>query len=345
MVYSLSEIAERLEGRMIGTDVQIRGAASLSEAQPGDLAFMESMKYLPDAERSAASALLIPPDVSVNGKSAIQVRNPRLAFATVLSLFDQPPSFEPSVHPTAILEEGVQVHPTATVMAYAYLGARTVVEAGAVLYPMAYLGADVTIGEGTTLFPHVTLYDRVTVGKRVRIHSGTVLGADGFGYDFVEGRHLKVPHIGSVLIEDDVEIGANSTIDRAKTGVTRIGPGTKIDNLVQVGHNVQIGANCIIVAQVGLAGSSQLEDYVFIGGQAAVKEHIRLGRGAILTAKAGVINDVPPGETVSGLPARPHKQWLKTKAAVQKLPDLLIKMKEMEQRIKDLEEKQANSEN
>ena len=343
MNYLLSQLAELLEGQVVGDDVEIRGVASLSEAAPGDLAFMESPKLLRQAERSAASALLVPPDVAVPDKPHIRVPNPRIAFAGALSLFSTDRPIKPSIHPTAVVGEGAQIAPSATVMAYAVIGARSVIGEGAVIHPLVHIGEDVSVGAESILFPQVTLYDQVSLGARVRVHSGTVIGADGFGYERANGRYLKVPHIGTVVVEDDVEIGANCTIDRAKTGATRVGRGTKIDNLVQIAHNVRIGANCVIVAQVGLCGSVRLEDYVMAGGQAAVSEHHVIGKGARLGARAGVISDVPAGEVYSGFPARPHKQWLKSKAAVQKLPESLQRLREMERRIEELERKLAAS--
>jgi len=339
MAYLLSQLAEFLDGRVVGDDIEINGIASLDEAAPGDLAFMENARMLPYAERSAASALLVPADITVPGKSTIQVSNPRIAFAGALSLFSPDRPIEPSIHPTAIIGEGAQVAPTATVMAHAVVGARSVIGEGAVVYPLAYVGDEVVLGSDTLLFPNVTVYDRVTIGSRVRIHSGAVVGADGFGYERENGRHLKVPHIGTVVIEDDVEVGACCTIDRAKTGATRIGRGTKIDNLVQIAHNCQIGANCIIVAQVGLCGSVRMGDYVVVAGQSAVGEHRVVGSGARLGGRAGVLTDVPDGETYSGFPARPHMQWLKTQAALQKMPEALNRMREMERRIEELERK------
>jgi UDP-3-O-[3-hydroxymyristoyl] glucosamine N-acyltransferase len=337
MPYRVSQLAHLLDGLAVGDDLEIVGVATLTDAAPGDLAFMENARFLPLAERSAASALLVPPNVTVPGKSSIQVPNPRIAFAGALSLFSVERPSEPFVHPTAVIGEGAVLSPSATVMAYSVIGAGTEIGDGAVIHPLVHVGANVRIGADSILFPQVTLYDRVTIGRRVRIHSGTVIGADGFGYERADGGHMKVPHIGQVILEDDVEIGANCTVDRAKTGATRIGRGTKVDNLVQIAHNVQIGENCLIVAQVGLCGSVKIEDNVVIGGQAAVTEHQVVGRGSIIGARAGVTTDVPSGEVMMGFPARPRRHWLKTNAAAQKLPDTLKKMKEMERRIEELE--------
>jgi UDP-3-O-[3-hydroxymyristoyl] glucosamine N-acyltransferase len=341
MAYLLSHIAELLGGRHVGDDVEITGLATLVEAEAGDLAFLESTKYLPQARDSGASALLVPPDLEVADRPAVLVPNPRIAFAHALSLFNGHAPPEPSVHPTAVLEDGATVSPTAAVMAFSFVGKDSVIGDRAVIHPLVHVGRGVTVGADTVLYPHVTVYDRVTLGERVRVHSGSVLGADGFGYEVENGEHLKVPHIGTVVIEDDVEIGALCAVDRAKTGATRIGRGSKIDNLVQIGHNVRIGEHCLIVAQVGLGGSVELGDYVALAGQAGVADHNSIGKGARVGAKSGVISDVSPGEVVAGFPARPHKQWLRTKAAQNRVPDLLVQVREMEQRIRDLEAKLA----
>ncbi len=341
MALLLSSIAELVGGSLIGPDTEVRGVATLADAGPGDLGFVDDPRFLSDAEASRATALLVHEGVEAPGKAVVQVKRPRLAFAAVLRLFETPRALRPGIHATALVEEGASVDPSASVGAYAFVGAGAAVGANVALHPYAYLGAHVTVGEGSEIYPHAVLYEGVTLGRRVTVHSGAVIGSDGFGYDFVDGRHVKIPHVGSVRIEDDVEIGANTTIDRAKTGLTRIGTGSKIDNLVQIGHNVQVGDHCVIVAQVGLCGSCQLEEYVVVGGQAAVAEHHRIGRGATLAARAGAAGDVAAGETVSGMPTRPHKQWLRTQAALQRLPDALRRLNELERRLAALESPKA----
>ena len=340
MPFMLSQLAELLEGCLDGDDVEIRGLASLTEADVGDLAFLESPKHLPRARETGASALILPPGMEApGGRPAIRVAKPRIAFSRALALFSangHPPS-EPFVHPTAVVGEGARVSPTATLMAHAVVGAGAVIGDGAVIHPHVHVGRDARIGAETVLYPNVTLYDRVELGERVRIHAGAVIGSDGFGYDLVNGRHVKVPHIGTVIVGDDVEIGAGTTVDRAKTGATRIGRGTKIDNLVQIGHNVQIGEHCIIIALAGLSGSVEVGDYAVLGGQVGVADHRKIGKGAMAAAQTGIISDVAPGEVVSGTPARPHRQHLKVAAASQKLPGMLDEMRGMERRMRELE--------
>ncbi|MBW3625005.1 MAG: UDP-3-O-(3-hydroxymyristoyl)glucosamine N-acyltransferase [Armatimonadetes bacterium] len=342
MSYLLSQLAEMLDGHLVGDDVEITGLAALSDAVPGDLSFLDSPKYLRQAETTAASALLVPPGVEVPGRSAVQVEKPRIAFARTLSLFNGHAPPAPFVHPTAVIEEGASVSPSATLMAYAYVGANSVIGEGALLHPFVHVGQNVKVGPGSVLFSHVTLYDRVRVGERVRLHSGVVIGADGFGYERENGRHLKVPHIGTVIVEDDVEIGANSCVDRAKTGATRIGRGTKIDNLVHVGHNVKIGERCIILALAGLSGSVEFEDDVILGGQVGVRDHMKIGRGAKVASQSGVMAHVPAGATMTGTPAIPHPQWLKMTVASPRLPEMLHQMRKMERRIQELEAKLAD---
>jgi len=337
MPFTLRQLADLLNASPIGEDVEITGLAGLEDAKAGDLVFVESPNWLPHAERSLASAVIVPEGVRVNGKPCLQVRNPRRAFTDALSLFSPSRDLSPHVHPTVVIGEGCRISPTATVMAYTVLGDGVTVADGAVIHPHVYVGDGCVVGEDCVLFPHVTLRERVTLGRRVRVHSGAVLGSDGFGYVQDGGRHMKVPHLGGVVVEDDVEIGACTCVDRAKTGVTRIGEGTKIDNLVQIAHNCQIGKNCIIIGQVGLCGSVKIEDNVVVAGQAGIHGHRTIGEGAVVAAQAGVIGDVPPGVTVSGYPARPHASQMRVYAAEQHLPELMQRVKALEERIRELE--------
>jgi UDP-3-O-[3-hydroxymyristoyl] glucosamine N-acyltransferase len=259
---------------------------------------------------------------------SIHVADPRLALAVLLEMFGPEPEHPRGVHPTAAIAASAQLDRDVAIAAYAVIGDRARVGAETVVYPHAYVGPDAIVGSRCVLHPRVVVGERVHIGDRVVLHAGAVLGADGFG--FVPGRdgHRKIPQVGTVVVGDDVEIGANTTVDRATLGETRIGEGTKIDNLVQVAHNVHIGRRCLIAAQVGIAGSSVIEDGVMLAGQVGVSDHVRIGAGAVVLAGAGVLKDVPPGVTVSGFPARPHREELQQQAMRRRLPELMRLLRE-----------------
>lgn len=319
------EIAELVGGRLIGEpEREIMGVASLATATEREIAFVESEGHRPQAERSRAGCLIVPEGFHLSGRTLIEVAHPRRAFADVILLFHPRPRPMPGVHPTAILGEGVilgeevSIGPYAVLEREARIGARTVIGAG------VYIGARVEIGEDTLIHPHVTIYPDVRIGARVTIHSGSIIGSDGFGYFLVEGRYRKFPQVGSVIIEDDVEIGAGVCIDRGTLGATRIGRGVKIDNLVQIAHNVTIEEDTVIAAQTGIAGSSHVERGVQIGGQVGIADHVRIGRGAIIGAQAGVPSGkhIRAGEFVWGTPARPMREFKEQYAHLSRLPHL-----------------------
>jgi UDP-3-O-[3-hydroxymyristoyl] glucosamine N-acyltransferase len=266
-------------------------------------------------------------------KPLLRVESPRQAFLKVLEMFAPEPH-----HPEGIDLNAV-ISPEADIADDVAIGAGCVIEAGArigqgsVLYPLCYIGRDVRIGEQCVLYPNVTVMHGVQLGNRVIVHSGSVIGADGFGYVTVDGVHRKVPHIGTVEIGDDVEIGANVCIDRAKTGATRIGSGTKIDNLVHIGHNVQIGENCLLVAQVGIAGSARIGRYVVLAGQVGVADHVHIGEGAIVAAQSGVAGNLQGGQRYFGSPAREHGKQLRLMAYTSRLPELFERVKELERKL------------
>ncbi|MCS6777437.1 MAG: UDP-3-O-(3-hydroxymyristoyl)glucosamine N-acyltransferase [Chloroherpetonaceae bacterium] len=344
--WTLQEIAAITRGQIHGDSATpITGVASIAEAAPGDLVFAESARYLTEALRSPAAAILTAPEVPVAveeiHKPLILVDNPRLAFLQVLEALAPPPRYPASIHPTAVLGDhcqigaGSHIGPHVTIGARATLGDRVVVLSG------AHIGDECVIGDDTIIHPNVVLYPGVTVGKRCLLHAGCVIGADGFGFIPVGETLRKVPQQGTVIIDDDVEIGASTCIDRAKTGATRIGPGTKIDNLVHVGHNVHIGASCIIIAQVGIAGSVEIGNGVILAGQAGIKDHVKIGDGARIAAQGGVFGDVPPGATYSGYPARPHAQKLREHAATAQLPEYLRRIRALEQKVEELLRRQS----
>ncbi|MEI6914319.1 MAG: UDP-3-O-(3-hydroxymyristoyl)glucosamine N-acyltransferase [Armatimonadota bacterium] len=338
MTVNLQQIADLVSGKVYGDPGTIvNGVSSIPEAGPGDLVFAESDRLLRDAEGSAAAAVLTNTKVQHTDKPAVAVDDPRTAFAVVLELF------APKLNVKAGIDDTARVAPTATVGDNAsigfncYIGQDVSIGQGALILPFCYIGDGVRIGDGCILHPHVTIYPTCIVGNRVIIHSGAVIGADGFGFNQIDGKHQKIPHIGSVFIDDDVEIGANVTIDRSCTGLTEIGAGTKIDNLVHVAHNCKVGKNCIIVAQVGISGSVTLEDYVVLAGQVGVKDHVTIGAGAQVAAKAGIIANVPRGAKIAGFPAKAYGDQMRIWASLPKLPDITKQLQALEIRMAELE--------
>lgn len=341
MPFTIAEIARHLDGEVTGdSSIVLQGFAPADRAQPGDLTFAENEVFFARAEQSAASAIIVDTPVT-SQKPLIRVPSARIAFAKVLPLFFPEPSFAPGVHATAV------VAPTAKVDATAHIGPQCVVSEGAVIGPRSvllgqvFVGPQCVIGADAVLFPQVTLYPRTELGDRVRIHAGTVIGSDGFGYVQDGGVHRKVPQIGNVIIRDDVEIGANVTVDRGALGPTVIGKGTKIDNLVQIAHNVNIGEHCIVVAQVGISGSTRLGNYVVLAGQVGVAGHLKLGNRVTVAAQSGVMNNIPDGEKWFGSPAQPDRQTKRLLIAMQQLPDLLKRVNELEKKVAVVE-KPAN---
>jgi len=334
MPFTAAQIAQQLGGEVIGDgSITLTGFAPATSAKAGNLTFAENAEYFTAADQSAASAILVAEAFGASQKVLIKVPNARVAFAKVLPLFFPEPAFAVGIHPTAV------VSPSAKVDATAHIGPHCVVEEAAeigprvVLESQIHIGEHCRLGEETHLFPNVSIYPNTQIGKRVRIHAGTVVGSDGFGYVFDQGRHLKVPQIGQVIIQDDVEIGANVTIDRGALGPTVIGRGTKIDNLVQIAHNVTIGEHSIIVAQVGVAGSSKLGSYVVLAGQVGIAGHLTIGNQVTVAAQSGVMHDIPDGQKWLGSPAQPDKQTKRQLIAITQLPELIRRVRELEKRL------------
>lgn len=341
MGLTVAEIAKRLGVAFEGDGArEVTGLAGIREAGPADISFVANPRYAADAAGTAAAALIVPRDWSRNTSAGaiLRVGEPDKAFSQVAEWFAPPPIVPvPGVHPTAIiapdarLGKGVSVGPYCVVEPGAQVGEDTTISAG------CYLGHGSSIGRKSRLYPHVSLRERVTLGDRVIVHNGTVIGSDGFGYTVdPQGVRHKIPQIGTVIVGDDVEIGANVTIDRARFGVTRIGNGVKIDNLVQVAHNVVIGDHAVIVAQAGIAGSSQVGAHAILAGQAGVAGHLVVGEWAVVGAQAGVTKDVPPKAFVSGYPAAPHDKAAKLHAHIARLPQLKDKVDELQKRIEKL---------
>lgn len=331
MPLTAAEIAKHLGGEVVGDPALVlKGFAPADRAQLGDLTFAENESYFARAEQSAAAAVIVDGPFSSSRKVLIRVPSARIAFAKVLPLFFPEPPFPPGVHSSAVISSTAIVDPTAHVGPFCVLGEGVRIGARSVLQGCNFIGSHCVLGEEVRLFPNVTLYPSSELGNRVRIHSGTVVGSDGFGYVQDGGVHRKVPQIGSVMIRDDVEIGANVTIDRGALGPTIIGRGTKIDNLVQIAHNVTIGEHCLVVSQAGIAGSSKLGNYVVLAGQVGIAGHLKIGNHVSVAAQSGVMRSIPDGEKWLWSPAQPDRQAKRQMIALQQLPDLLRRFNELE---------------
>jgi UDP-3-O-[3-hydroxymyristoyl] glucosamine N-acyltransferase len=334
MSFTAADIARQLSGEIRGDgSLVLTGFAPADGARAGDLTFAENEIYFQRAEASAASAILVAGDFSSERKTLIRVANARIAFAKVLPLFFPDPVFAAGIHPSAVVAASAKIDPTAHVGPHCVIGEAARIGARAVLQGGNHIGANSQLGEDANLFPNVVLYPRTQIGRRVRIHSGAVIGSDGYGYVFDQGIHRKVPQIGNVIIGDDVEIGAGVTIDRGALGPTTIGKGTKIDNLVQIAHNVAIGEHSLIVAQVGIAGSTKLGNYVILGGQVGVAGHLKIGNQVTIGAQSGVKDDIPDGSKMLGSPAISDKMAKRQYIAVQQLPELIRRVRELEKKL------------
>jgi UDP-3-O-[3-hydroxymyristoyl] glucosamine N-acyltransferase len=338
----LSEIASRLGLTLQGADMEISGVNTLADATDSELSFLANPKYAPQLETTKAGAVIVNADQAQDVLSCLISINPYLDFARCVQLFAKPQGCFSGVSELAFVHEEAVVDARAAIAPFAYIGRGTRVEAGVRIFAGSYVGEDCVIGEDTTIYPNCSLMAGTVVGKRVILHAGTVLGSDGFGFAQAASGMTKFPQIGRTVIEDDVEIGANTTIDRAALGETRVGQGTKIDNLVQLGHNVRVGRNCIIVSQVGIAGSTSLGDGVILAGQVGVAGHIHLGDGCRIGAKSGVGKDVPPKTDLSGIPVMPHGSFLRASAIIPKLPEMKRRLSKLEKELAALREELAN---
>jgi UDP-3-O-[3-hydroxymyristoyl] glucosamine N-acyltransferase len=333
--FTAAEVASQIGGVVRGDgSVQLTGFAPAAAARAGDLTFAENETFFERAEQSAASAILVDGNGKTSSKTLIQVPQARIGFAKALTLFFPEPEFVGGIHPTAVVDASAQVDPTAHIGPQCVVGARAKIGPRVVLYSLVSIGANVSIGAETRLFPQTTIYHGVEIGARVRIHAGTVIGSDGFGYIFDSGFHRKIPQVGTVIIRDDVEIGAGVCIDRGALGATEIGKGAKIDNLVQIAHNVVIGEHCIVVAQTGIAGSSKVGNYSVIAGQVGIAGHLKIGSGVTIAAQSGVMHDIPDGQKWFGTPAQPDREMKRQLLAMQKLPELLRRVAELEKAAK-----------
>lgn len=334
-----SEIAEFVGAqRLLGTTSTVIGdIASLSSARAGDLSFLGNTKYRAQVPATAASAVLLPLDYDGQPKENqvfIFVENPSVALAKLCARIEQSlwPKPAPGVHPSAVVAAGAEVQESAYVGPLCVVEAGAKVGAGTVLQASVFLGADAIVGANCWIMPGCVVAAGCTLGDRVRLQPGVIVGADGFGYEFVKGRHEKLPQIGTVIIGNDVEIGANSTLDRARFSRTEVGEGTKIDNLVQIAHNVVIGKHVILCSQVGISGSTKVEDYVILGGQVGVGGHITIGKGAKAGGQTGISFDIEPGSYVNGTPAIPYMLERRLQILHQRLPDLFKRVDALEKK-------------
>ncbi len=337
----LNELAAKLGAALSGPgDIEIRGVAGIADAGANEITYLADLKHVQELAECHAAAVIVPANVSApEHLPSLTVKNPRYAFAQALRIFHEKPyaagvvSERATVGAGVIMGDDVTIHPCVVIADGARIGSRVT------LYPGVYVGTGSVIGDDSVLYPSVSIREGVVIGKRVIIHSGAVVGSDGFGFVTEGGVHHKIPQVGGVIIEDDVEIGANSTIDRATLGNTIVRKGTKIDNLVQIAHNVTVGEHCLLASQVGIAGSSSLGKYVVMGGQAGMGDHLVIGDGVMVGGGTAVTRDVEAGQVIAGRNAMPVREWLKVQAVLPKLPELKKLVSELERRIRELETK------
>lgn len=337
----LGEIAKLVGGRIEGDpEVRITGLNGIREAGPGEISFVRGSKYSRFIETTRASALLLTEVPAKCTAAVVVVSQPDLAFGQLLQHVAQGLTKHPSgVHPTAVIGREVTLGPNVALDAHVYVGDGASVGADAVIYAGVYIGRECKIGPGTVIYPNVVLREETEVGARCIVHAGAVIGSDGFGFVQVGGAWMKIPQIGRVIIGDDVEIGSNTAIDRATCGVTRIGQGVKIDNLVQIGHNVEIGDHCAIAGATGIAGSAIIGKGVKIAAAVGIAGHIEIGDGATLAGRAGVTKSVEPGKVVSGFPAMDHNIEKRVLVAQQRVPELIRRVRQLERQLEALEKK------
>ena len=344
MKTTVAKLAEFVEGKVVGDDqVEIQGVASLNNAGPGEIAFIRTPEMKPAADQSSASCILMPDSIVRDNKTCIQVASPKYAFLKIVELFHPPWKPDPGVHPSAIIADSAEIADDVAIGPFVVIGEGARIGKGTILCERVSVGHRSVIGENCTLYPNVVLYQEVTLGNRVILHAGCVIGCDGFGYVLENGRHHKLPQVGTVRIEDDVECGAVVCIDRGTLDETVIGRGTKIDNLGHIAHNVQIGNDCALAAQVGIAGSSQIQDRVTLGGKVGAGDYSIIEEGAIVGGGAGVPSGkrIHAGQLVWGLPARPFKRFKEQHGALSRLPHWNQEIVALKKRMAALEEEFA----
>jgi len=332
---TVRQLAELVQGQLCGNGELVIGAArALNEAGPGDITFVEGERYAAQLHASRASAAVVGPAAATNGLTVIRVADPLAAFVAIVRHLQGKTELPPhGIDPRACVDATARIGPGASILPFASVAADAVIGARCRLHNGAVVGRNCRLGDDVTLYPNAVLYDDTVVGHRVIIHANAVLGADGFGYRLHEGRHVKVPQLGHVELGDDVEVGAATTIDRGTFGPTRVGAGTKIDNLVQIGHNCRIGRHNLLVSQVGIAGSCTTGDYVVMAGQAGLADHLNIGDRAVIGARAGLAKDVPAGERVLGTPATPEREQKRILMTLEKLPEMRRDLRRVKQHL------------
>jgi UDP-3-O-[3-hydroxymyristoyl] glucosamine N-acyltransferase len=335
----LSELAGQTGARIEGNDVEILGAAGLDEAREGYVTFLANPRYTLRVNTTMASAIYLAEDIKIDRNiSILRVRDPYLAYTRALRLFHPEPTIVPFIHPSAVVDPSARIAGKVAIGACAVIGRNVQIAEGVCIHPNVTIYEEVTIGRNSVIHSGVAIRERSIIGERVTIHNNSVIGCDGFGYAKDEDRHwLKIPQAGRVVIEDDVEIGAGTTIDRASVGESRVGRGSKLDNLVQIGHSCTVGEDSLLCAQVGLAGSSHIGSRVILAGQAGVAGHLTIGDDVVLTAKSATSHDIPPGKVISGIPAFDNRDWLRSTAAFRRLGEMQRTVRQLEQRLKELE--------
>lgn len=336
MKLTIAEVAAIVQGTVnFNSNLIVTGANGLDEAGPEDISFLGNPKYAELLNTTKAGVVLVPQNIPEIQKPVIKVKNPQLAFAKILSIIEseKSPKIFNQIHSSCVIESSAKIGKDVSIGAFSVIEEGAVIGNNTIIKAHVYVGNNTVIGDNCIIYPNVTIRENILIGSRVIIHSGSVIGSDGFGFVPAETGIFKIPQIGKVEIDDDVEIGANVTIDRATTGFTKIGSGTKIDNLVQIAHNVKIGKNCMIVSQVGIAGSTKIGNNVVIGGQAGTVGHINIGDGVIVAARGAVTNNVSDKQVVSGYPARPHREALKIEALIHRLPELYEQIKKIKNEI------------
>lgn len=336
---TLQELAERLGAKVQGDgSIPIHAVAPLSTAGEGEITFVMNAKYMKSLADTKASAVLLaaPPPIEL-GKALLLHPNPYACFARLLAIFHPAPRYENGIQPGAFVDSSAHVDPSSCVMPGATVSANAKVGARTVLFPGVYLGADAVIGDDCILYPNAVVMNECVLGQRVILQPGAVVGGDGFGFAPDKGAYVKIPQVGNVVLEDDVEIGANTTVDRSVMGTTRVGRGTKLDNLVMVAHNCQVGEHTVIVSQVGISGSTEIGDHCVIGGQVGVAGHLTIGDNVTLAARSGVMADIPEAGVYWGSPSEPMKDAMKCAAAYRELPEMVKRLRKMEKALEQLD--------